>query len=431
MKKIYLSLVAVLVFALFQGTTQAQDTARIAFTGMNPHIGQHLYFRVVDKSNNSEVGRTSVLITVPDFTLGIGGIQAGSSYDLDFYADLNKNGKYDFPGDHTWRIILDAVKGDTTVPFSHNTNFTDISWVYQLTVALSNMNPHLGENFYFALKNKSGNELERKKLTETTTSYNVNFNGIVPDSSYVVDFFADHNKNGRYDPPATDHSWRISVDSVKGDTVVPFTHNTNFTTLDWLYKLTVNFIHMTPHLNQLFKLYLRDHATGAFIDSTILDPISVADFSINLFTIMPDSNYNVDFWADLSGNRAYDAPSTDHAWRIELLGVRGDTVIDFTHNTDFTDIGLGVITGITDIDGSGFNIYPNPATDELIIRSKQEDRNITSIKIYNAMGALVIDKTGLPGRNEVRINVSGLKPGMYLLSASDGVAIRRLKFLKQ
>lgn len=431
MKRLYLPFVTVLMFAMVPRTTQAQDTARIAFTGMTPHIGQHLYYRVVDKSNNAEVGRTSVLISVPDFTLGVGGIQPGSSYDLDFYADHSKNGKYDFPGDHTWRIELNSVEGDTTVPFSHNTNFTDIAWVYQLSVALSNMNPHLGENFYFALKTKSGWEIERRKLTETTASYNVSFNGIMPDSSYIVDFFADHNKNGRYDPPGADHAWRITLDSVIGDTTIPFIHNTNFTDISWQYKLTVNFIHMTPHLNQLFKLYLRNNATGAFIDSTTLDPIAVADFNVNLFTIMPDSSYNVDFWADLSGNRTYDAPPADHAWRIELMDVRGDTVLDFTHNTDFTDIGLGVITGIGDIDGSGFSTYPNPARNELIIRPKVNEGSITAIKIFSSTGTLVIDKAGLPEGNEVRVNVSGLKPGLYILTVSDGMNIKKVKFVKE
>lgn len=537
MKRLYLPFVVVFVFALVPQAIQAQDTARIAFTGMNPHVGQHLYFRVVDKSDNKEIGRTSVLITVPDFTLGIGGIQPGSSYNLDFYADLTKNGKYDFPGDHAWRIELNEVKGDTTVSFTHNTNFTNIDWVYQVSVALSNMNPHMGENLYFVLKTKSGAEIERKKLTETTASYTVNFNGILPDSSYMVDFFADHSKNGRYDPPPADHAWRIALDNVRGDTIVPFVHNTNFTDIGWQYrltialagmnphlnedlyfrlkykgsgweierkkllettpgfdvnfdnvmpdssyvvdffadhskngrydapgadhawritvdnimgdtvvpfihntnfteiawpyKLTVNFMHMTPHLNQLFKLYLRNNATGAFIDSTTMDPVTVADFSVNLFSIMPDSSYNVDFWSDLSGNRSYDAPPADHAWRIELMDVRGDTVLNFTHNTNFTDIGLGVPTGIGNVDASGFSTYPNPARDELIIRPNSDVRNITGIKVYNSTGKLVLSRDGLSGNQEVRINVSALNPGLYILSVSDGLNIKKVKFVKQ
>jgi hypothetical protein len=127
MKRLYLPFIMVLAFGLVPQAMQAQDSARIAFTGMNPHVGQHLYYRVVDKSDNKEIGRTSVLITSPDFMLGIGGIQPGSSYNLDFYADLNGNGVYDVPpADHAWRILLTGITADTTIEFVHNTDFIDI-----------------------------------------------------------------------------------------------------------------------------------------------------------------------------------------------------------------------------------------------------------------------------------------------------------------
>jgi hypothetical protein len=644
MKKMYRPLIAVLVFMLALITAEAQDTAKIAFTGMNPHIGQYLYFRVVDISNDKEVGRISVLITVPDFTLGVGGIQPGGSYNLDFFADLNKNGRYDFPGDHTWRITLNSVKGDTTVsfthntaftnidwvqritlafsnmnphlgenlyfalknknsgweyerrkltetsaafnvnfdgimpdssyvidffadhnkngrydppgadhawritldnvkgdtvvPFIHNTNFTDIEWIQRITVAFSNMNPHLGENLYFALKNKnsgweyerrkltetsaafnvdfngimpdtsyvidffadhnkngkydppgadhawrimldsvkgdtvvpfihntsftdigwvqritvafskmnphlgenlyfalknknSGWEYERRKLTETSATFNVDFDGIMPDTSYVIDFFADHSKNGKYDPPGTDHAWRITIDSVKGDTVVPFVHNTNFTDIAWKYKLTVNFTDMTPHVDQVMKLYLRNSETMAFIDSSMLDPIQQAVFSLSLFSIVPDSSYNIDFYVDFNENGMYDIPPDDHAWRIPLLDVRGDTIVNFAHNTEFTDIGLAVISGIVDLDGNGFSTYPNPAKDELIIKSKRTDGNITGIKIFNSTGRLVIDQSRIPAGAEVRVNVSSLKPGLYILNIGEVHDSKKLKFIKE
>jgi len=34
----------------------------------------------------------------------------------------------------------------------------------------------------------------------------------------------------------------------------------------------------------------------------------------------------------------YDAPGDDHAWRLELDNVTGDTTLNFEHNTNFTDI---------------------------------------------------------------------------------------------
>ena len=303
--------------------------------------------------------------------------------------------------------------------------------VYQLTIALSSWQPHMDEDLYFAVKTKSGVELERRKVTPPADSFNVSFNVIIPDSSYIVDFFTDDNDNGRYDVPPTDHAWRITLDRAKGDTVIPFVHNTFFTDIKWTYKLTVNFIHMNPHINQLFKLYLRNNETGAFIDSTVLDPVTVADFSVNLFTIIPGSNYMVDFWADLSGNRTYDVPPADHAWRLQLPDVSGDTILDFTHNTDFTDIGLGVITAIDEIDQSGFRTFPNPAGDELIIRTTQADRNIFALKIFNSAGELIIDHGNPPPGPEVKINVSQLKSGMYILSISNGTNIKQVKFIKQ
>jgi hypothetical protein len=539
MEKIYRQLLLVSVCLLAFIQVNAQDTVRIDFTGMNPHIGQSLFFRVVDISDNSEVGRTSVVVTSPDFSLKIGGIVPGGSYNLDFFADLNKNGRYDAPpADHAWRITLDTVKGDTTVPFAHNVSFTDIAWIHRLTLAFSNMTPHIGEDLYFALKYKnsgweverkklrevsanfdlafdgimpdssylvdffadhnkngkydppgidhawritldsvkgdtvvpfvhninftdiawihritiafsgmnphvgenlyfalkyktSGWEIERRKLTEVDPAFNVAFDHIMPDSSYMIDFFADHNKNGRYDPPGTDHAWRITLDSVKGDTIVPFVHNVNFTDIEWKYKLMVDFTGMTPHLDQVMKLYLRNNVTQAFIDSIIVNTIHQADFNISLFSIMPDSSYNIDFYVDFNENGMYDVPPVDHAWRIPLLDVRGDTIVNFAHNTDFTDIGLAVISGINDLNGSGFNTYPNPAGDELIIKSKQNDLNITGIRIFNSSGRLVIDQSPVTSGPEVRINVSSLKPGLYILNVSEGLTIRKVKFVKK
>jgi hypothetical protein len=434
MKKKYRPLLLVAVCTLCLFGAHGQDTVRIDFTAMDPHIGQSLFFRVVDLSDNAEVGRTSVVVSTADFSMEIAGIHPGGSYNLDFYADLNMNGRYDPPGtDHAWRITLNSVLGDTTVKFTHNTDFTDISWVHRITMAFADMDPHVGENLFLALKNKySGWEYERRKVADTSAAFHVDFDGILPDTSYVIDFFADHNKNGVYDaPPAGDHSWRIMIDSVKGDTVVPFMHNTNFTDIAWKYKLTVNFTDMTPHLEQVMKLYLRNSETLAFIDSTAVDPIQQAAFGISLFSIMPDSSYNIDFYVDFNENGMYDIPPDDHAWRIPLLDVRGDTVVNFAHNTDFTDIGLAVISGIDDLNGNGFSTFPNPVNNELIIRTKQHDLNLTRIRIFNAAGKLEIDQSHLPAGPEVRVNVSALKPGLYILDASEGLNSRKVKFVKE
>jgi hypothetical protein len=67
---------------------------------------------------------------------------------------------------------------------------------------------------------------------------------------------------------------------------------------------------------------------------------AVADsvFSLSVPGIEAGKSYHVDFWADFNENGMYDTPPTDHAWRIELNDVTGDTTLTFIHNTDFTDI---------------------------------------------------------------------------------------------
>lgn len=433
MKKIYAAIIMVSVCLLALVSSHAQNTVTIDFTGMDPHVGQSLFFRVVDVSDGSEVGRTSVVIASADFSLAVAGIVPGSSYNLDFYADFNDNGKYDAPStDHAWRILVEDVAGDVTVDFAHNTTFTDIAWVHQISLAFSSMNPHVGQDLYLALKDAgTGWEIERRKIVVEGPDFDVNFDSITPGNSYVIDFFADHNLNGRYDPPADDHAWRITLDDVLGDTTVPFIHNTNFTDIAWEYKLTVHFTGMSPHLDQDLKLYLRNNVTGAFLDTVEVSPITSDDFMVAFFSIMPDSSYNLDFFADFNENGEYDAPPADHAWRITLVEIQGDTLVVFAHNTDFTDIGLGGATGTNHItDLPGFTTYPNPVRDQMTIKFDRNAEKARDIRIYNSTGALVRQLQSSKNR-EVTLNVSTLKPGLYILDIGEGQNRNQVKFTKE
>jgi len=420
---------------------RAQDTLTVTFLDMTPHVGQNLYLRVVDTLGGMEIGRDSLMVETDSFALEVVGLVPEHSYNVDFWADHNNNGTYDPPSaDHAWRIPLDSVWGDTAITFTHNTNFMDIEWPREveelqgLTIAFSNFTPHLGQNLYLALEYQNGWELERKKILVESAAFNVTFDTIIVDSSYQIDFWADHNLNGQYDIPPDDHAWRLTVDSVRGDTTIAFVHNTDFIDIDWTNKLTVDFTAMNPHLNQVLYFYLRDQDTGEFIDSLIVDPITDAEFSVSSMAIMPDSSYNVDFYVDFNENGMYDIPPTDHAWRIVLDDVNGDTTISFVHNTDFIDIGLEsdtTVTGITDLNQAGFSTYPNPVKDVLTVRAGK-DREITgNMRIFSQTGALLVNKVLPEGKTEVTLNVAALKPGVYILTIGEGKNIRQTRFVKE
>lgn len=89
-------------------------------------------------------------------------------------------------------------------------------------------------------------------------------------------------------------------------------------------------------------------------------------------------------------------------------------------------ISSGFVTGIQDTPGEvHFDIYPNPASSELVI-STYRSSYISSVKIYNTFGTLIriIDSPG------ERINVSDLKDGMYILEIQASGKVGRKKFLK-
>ncbi len=441
MKKTYFPFIMACLLSLTFVNARAQDTLTVNFMSMTPHIGENLYLRVVDTLDSMEVSRKTLMVNSADFVVKLGGLMTGQSYHLDFWADHNNNGQYDPPGaDHAWRIALDSIEGDTMITFIHNTDFTDIAWPMEemqnksLTIAFSSFTPHVGQNLYLALKSKNGWEIERRKMMVDTARFDVTFDTIMVDSSYIIDFWADLNMNGKYDDPPGDHAWRITVDSVKGDTTIPFVHNTNFTNLNWMYKLTVNLSGADSLIDKQLDVYLRDYTSLDFIDSVSVPMVMDSAFSVYSFNIRPDSSYMLDIYHDYNMNGMYDAPPVDHAWRIPLVTLLGDTTVNFTLHNEYTDIQLSTdttATALPDLNKLGFSTYPNPVRDVLTIRADKSTEMTGNIRIFSQTGALLMTKILAPGNTEVSLNVSALKPGVYILSIGEGKNALQSRFIKE
>ncbi len=129
-----LSLAAV---ALLSGCSSGTATSpeRHAFTlnltGMAPHVGQRLDLRIVHRATMNEVARARVA-TIPSASFQLivpDALVAGETYHVDFYADFNRNGRYDAPpADHAWRRVVNAPAAPVSITFMHDANFTDIRW---------------------------------------------------------------------------------------------------------------------------------------------------------------------------------------------------------------------------------------------------------------------------------------------------------------
>lgn len=384
----------------------------VNFSGMNPHIGQNLWLRVENVESGDEIFRGSDVVEA-SFSVIIPGIETGNDYLIEMYADHNQNGRYDAPGnDHAWSVEVNDVDGNETVDFVHNTNFTDIEWEHAATVRLSGMNPHVGQEIYFALiETASGIVVDRESET-VSESFSVVLDELESGIGYHIDFFADHNDNGYYDAPSDDHAWRIEIESANGDEIIDFSHNTNFTDIEWKHRLRVQFDGMNPHVGQMMKLYVRDQSNGAILDSVIVSPIEDADFDIESHILEVGGSYYVDFYADLNNNGVYDAPPADHAWRMMANNTMGDVDLAFVHNTDFTDIMTAETTYLSLVNAEmALQIYPNPATSQITFKS---EASISSAEILSLSGAL------LKAHKEINafqhsISIEELPAGVYLL----------------
>src|SRR5690606_22949659 len=83
---------------------------------------------------------------------------------------------------------------------------------------------------------------------------------------------------------------------------------------------------------------------------------------------------------------------------------------------------------VEDILGNNaFSLYPNPVKDKLFIESITENTHISSIKIYNLQGNVVLNITNI----ENAINVSNLTSGLYFCNLYTSKGVFTYKILKR
>ncbi len=79
----------------------------------------------------------------------------------------------------------------------------------------------------------------------------------------------------------------------------------------------------------------------------------------------------------------------------------------------------------------GFNIYPNPATNQLFIRASS-GAPATQFTITSAPGQTMISRSlTFEGQSVVGVNISSLSPGIYFLQLSNERTRTTATFIKQ
>ncbi len=172
----------------------------------------------------------------------------------------------------------------------------------------------------------------------SSANFSITLPAVEVGGSYFIDFFADHNSNGLYDAPPTDHAWRMNLNNALGNDTISFSHNANFTDIKWQYVLTVNFNGMTPHIGQMLELKVENSTLEKEIGRIKIPAIASASFPVQIVGLIEPGDYSVEFYADHNGNGLYDVPPVDHAWKLSFNYTAGNVDLSFTHNTSFVDI---------------------------------------------------------------------------------------------
>jgi hypothetical protein len=88
------------------------------------------------------------------------------------------------------------------------------------------------------------------------------------------------------------------------------------------------------------------------------------------------------------------------------------------------------ITGVNESLASDFNLFPNPASDQVIIQSSTGDR-LENIAVFDLSGKCV-SSIAASRNTEFRLDVSSLSAGMYLLqiTSSAGITAKKLQVVK-
>ncbi len=129
----------------------------------------------------------------------------------------------------TAAVLLFALASPSSVAFGQAS----------LTLIFREMDPHVGQSLELRIVDAaSGIEETRFSMPEIPMeSFDVQIEGLTPGKAYRIDFYADLNGNDRYDPPPTDHAWRIELTDLQVDEEVPFRHTLEFTDIAWPPKI--------------------------------------------------------------------------------------------------------------------------------------------------------------------------------------------------
>lgn len=176
---------------------------------------------------------------------------------------------------------------------------------------------------------------------------------------------------------------------------------------------------LTIGANYIFSVDSRSEAAGTDSEVYILnteitnedgiDANGAADASVDGYMDITAS----DEWATFT-TVSFTATNTFAVVYVRSLGsIDGDTEVFYDNFSLVAD----ATASVNDVFASKISVYPNPASDNITIKSVDQTQ-FDSIELYNILGSKVVSTTSLINDT---LNVSDLASGVYLLKVNAGV----------
>ncbi|MUU79354.1 T9SS type A sorting domain-containing protein [Winogradskyella endarachnes] len=183
-----------------------------------------------------------------------------------------------------------------------------------------------------------------------------------------------------------------------------------------LYQKVVG---LTIGANYIFSVDSRSEAAGTDSEVYILnteitsedgiDANGAADSSVDAYMDIPAS----DTWATYT-TVSFTATNTFAVVYVRSLGsIDSNTEVFYDNFSLVADS----TASVNDVFASNINVFPNPASDNITIKSKDQTQ-FDSVEMFNILGSKVISTTSLINDT---LNVSDLASGIYLLKINAGV----------
>lgn len=102
-------------------------------------------------------------------------------------------------------------------------------------------------------------------------------------------------------------------------------------------QLTITFGTMGGYAGDRFEIRIVTLG-GTEVARQTVASIASSEFSLAFPALEKGRAYRADFYADVNGNGHYDPPPADHAWRLEVPPMDGDTSLSFASGGSFADI---------------------------------------------------------------------------------------------